>query len=718
MEKLCEYFNDIGLLELNNINTFLKIYSNISPNNYDNKNERIVHALYSYLSLITKNDQQLYDISKNVVDSFSNNQIVNRYKGLNLINNIFRTKLHSRFNLFLFKINQFLFRQINKNKFRNSQKLPSYTNNNILKENNINNDYLNNYENLNNFPIKKGKIMKKPKNKENDSFNDIIYKLSKEDEFDYFPPPQNVKKNNTRKSKPKSLNNKKMRNINLNYNYDESKYSPYKYNKDFIDINENIYNSKYTPAKYNMNNRYYGYNNGINNQKEKLYEYYNNINNVNIPNNSYYNSYNKFIPVNSRNNEPLNYKNYNNYSYYNDYNNFYPYYYDNNYTFYQKQKDHIKKVEAKIIQLKAKQMNEISEKCTFSPVVHKSPKFKKNKKQLNRCLTSLNLENRKYNINDKNISDNNSIKSQNLLKMKENINKIIDDYMSVNSNDKPKKELKKSKTRSYSTPKLNNNKVESSHIDKMKEYENERAKMFTFKPNINPNNESKSKVFEIPVKKDEKKNNDKQELNNSKNKKKVKRPKSEIEKIFKRLSENKVKKEEKKLKKKPIINWDERFKKHKADYPQDFADNKKNYKPKNKKKLKTNTDIKKEESKENKKDEKIEEKIDDKKEDKNEDNKKEENNNNDEKKDYKKDDKKDESLNTNNNIVQSNDNGNLNGEEKKENDNELNGNNSIYNSIFSSTNLEQKMKEMEEHKLLDNITLNSRALQGIKINQQ
>ena len=493
MEKLCEYFNDLGILQLNDVNTFLKIYSNISPNNYENKNEKIILALFSYLSLISKNDQHLYDICKNMIDSYSNNQIVNRYKGLNIINNIFRTKLHSRFNLFLFKINQFLFIQNNINQIPNNQKIRSYTSNKIPKEKNLNINYFSNNENKNNFQVKNGKVMKKSKNKDNDNINDIIYKLSKEDEFDYMTSPPIVK--NNPKSKPKSSNNKKQRNIKLNYNYDDNKFSPYRYYH-INNINDYLYDNKYKffNTKFNNNNRYYCYNNRMNNEKEKIYDYYNNINNINFPINPNYNSYNKFIRINSRNNQPFNYINYNNYSNYNDYNNLSPYYYDNNYNFYQKQQAHLKKVEAKIIQLKAKQINEISEKCTFSPLIHKSPKYK-NKRHINRCLTSINLNNRKYNINDKVNSDNNSIKSQNLLKMKENINKIIDDYMSINSNNESKKEIKKSRNKSYSSPKLKNNNVQSTHIDKAKEYENERAKMFTFKPNINSNYESKGNVI-------------------------------------------------------------------------------------------------------------------------------------------------------------------------------------------------------------------------------
>ena len=705
MEKLCEYFNDLGILQLNDVNTFLKIYSNISPNNYENKNEKIILALFSYLSLITKNDQHLYEICKDMIDSYSNNQIINRYKGLNIINNIFRTKLYSRFNLFLFKINQFLFIQNNKNQTPNNQKIRSFTSNKIPKDKNLNTNYFNNYENKNNFHVKNGKVMKKSKIKDNDKINDIIYKFSKEDEFGYMTSPPFV--GNNPKSKPKSSNNKKQRNIKLNSNYDEDTFSPYRYNH-INNINDFLYDNKYKfcDTKFNINNRYYCYNNRRNNEKEKIYDYYNNINNINFPINPNYNSYNKFIRINSRNNQPFNYINYNNYSNYNDYNNLSPYYYDNNYNFYQKQQAHLKKVEAKIIQLKAKQINDISEKCTFSPLIHKSPKYK-NKRHINRCLTSINLNNRKYNINDKVNSDNNSIKSQNLLKMKENINKIIDDYMSINSNNESKKEIKKSRNKSYSSPKLKNNNVQSTHIDKAKEYENERAKMFTFKPNINSNYESKGNVIERLTKLPDKKNdNKKEELNKSNTEKKNKRPKSEINLIVKRLTEKKEKKQNDnskndKKKNKQIINWDERFKKHKKSYPQDYKNNNKPKKIKNIKKDNNTSPNEKIEDKKEK--DKNEEKIDDKKEDKIEDRKGETSNG------------KNDSININNNGENKN-NGNIKKEDKKDEESELNRSNTIYNSITSSVYLEEKRKELEKTGLLNNMQLNSRGLQGIRDN--
>ena len=91
LEKICEYFNDIGILQLDNIDKFLKIYKQISQNNFKNKSDKLILALFTYITLISKNEQQLYDICKNIINSFTNNQILHRYRALYIINNIINT---------------------------------------------------------------------------------------------------------------------------------------------------------------------------------------------------------------------------------------------------------------------------------------------------------------------------------------------------------------------------------------------------------------------------------------------------------------------------------------------------------------------------------------------------------------------------------------------------------------------------------------------------
>lgn len=608
IEKLCEYLNDIGLLQLSNINTFLKIYSQISHNKYKNPTDKLALALFSYLGLVSKNEQHLYDICKNIVESFSNNQIIQRYRGIKLLRNILKSKLHSRFNSFLSKLNNHIYRRQNRN--RGSPRKNYYNDNNSNNNNLYRNKNL--YRSLNNedsnsmVPMKKGRIIKKNKNinKNNSDSNDIndnippyldnkieISSLEEDKECTFSPK---INKN----YKPKSRSNSKnARNVNLNYNYDDYKLSPYKYKKN---LDQNLYysgnlnnNNRYTPFKNNTN---YGHNNKINDEIEKLYEYYNDPSNN--PDN-YYKSktQSRFYPINSNrgtypylsntnnyNYNARNYPNPNYVNYNNGNNNILYHYYDDKYDFYKKGQEHVKKVEDKILQMKIQKFNELSEACTFSPIVHSPPRYinkrssKGKNKGLNRCLTSTNLQKRNYLNIDDNSKDKKNPPNQKLIKMKNNINKIIDDYADDYYNNYPQKQIKRKRPRSYSASKIKNNKNENS-IYKKREEEIIKERVFPFFPNIKYGVEVKSTFAQRQNKyindkiENEKKIKDELDKQQKEYDKKYKRPEKEVEKIFDELYKRQTKNEkekqlenakekEKSKKKKPIIDWDAKIRKN------------------------------------------------------------------------------------------------------------------------------------------------------------
>ena len=605
IEKLCEYLNDIGLLQLSNINTFLKIYSQISHNKYKNPTDKLALALFSYLGLVSKNEQHLYDVCKNIVESFSNNQIIQRYRGIKLLRNILKSKLHSRFNTFLSKLNTHIYRRQNRNRGSPRKKYynDNYNNsNNLYKNKNLYNS-LNNEDSNNMVPMKKGRIVKKNKNKNNnesDTNDNIspyldnkieISSLEEEKECTFSP---RINKN----YKPKSRSNSKnARNVNLNYNYDDYKFSP---NKNKKKLNQNLYysgnlnNNRYTPFKNNTN---YGHNNVINDEIEKLYEYYNDPNNN--PDN-YYKSktQSRFFPMNSnrgtypylsnQDNYNYNVRNYPNPNYMNycngNNNSILYHYYDNNYDFYRKGQEHVKKVEDKILQMKIQKFNELSEACTFSPIVHSPPRYinkrssKGTNKGLNRCLTSTNLQKRNYLNIDDNSNDKKNPSNQKIIKMKNNINKIIDDYADDYYKNYPQKQISKKRPRSYSASKIKNNQKEDS-IYKKREIEIRKERMFPFFPNIKYGVEVKSTFADRQNKylsdkeENEKKIKDELDKKQKEYEKKYKRPKKEVEEIFKNLYDKKTgkdkekqldkeKEKEKSKKKKPIIDWDARIKKN------------------------------------------------------------------------------------------------------------------------------------------------------------
>ena len=181
IEKICEYLNDIGILQLENINNFLKIYTKISQNKFKNKSDNLILALFSYITLISKNEQHLYDICKNIVNSFTNNQILYRYRGIYMLNNIFKTKLYSRYISFFLKLNSF------RNKINLYSKHKSIKSNkrNLIRENYKNEEKIlnNNSSSRKKLNNKIGKIIntKSIKIKTNND-NNIYINLNKDNE--------------------------------------------------------------------------------------------------------------------------------------------------------------------------------------------------------------------------------------------------------------------------------------------------------------------------------------------------------------------------------------------------------------------------------------------------------------------------------------------------------------------------------------------------------
>ena len=589
IEKICEYLNDIGLLQLNNISTFLKIYSNINNNKQKNELNKIILALFSYISSISKNEQQLYDICKNIINSFTNNQIVHRYRGIKILNNIFKSKLSSRYNLFLFKLNLFLFKKYNKNIY---PKRNIINNDNELKEEFKINTQINFDWNKNKDDIKKGKIINKKKNKQsNNNINELIDKLfsDKEDEYNFTPEPKpNYKSYKSQLKNKVNVNNNYKRNINLNYNYDNYKYSPHTYNY----INEDGNNNNIS-FKNNIN---YGHNNEINNEIYKLYNYYHNYDSPNKAPSVKYKSSNKknnFNPIYSNRGLYPNNVNYDYYNYYNNYNNLYYPNYGNNYIyydFYRKEQDHVKKVEDKIFQLKVQKYNDISEQCTFNPQINKFPKYcynSKNKsknKHLNRSLTSINIKDRNFfNINNINNDD-----SQNIKEIKIRADKK--DYLL--------KKNKKNRPRSFSASKLKTkeNKKELSidkksgeqSIYKIKENKNDvpNVKNNVENKNLKSFDERQKKYIEEKQNKNKEKAKEKEKEKQKEDLKQTKKHKINSKEVVKRLydekinnNQNKIKKEEEKPKKK-IIDWDKKKRDYNKLYPNDFNNKNKNKKSK------------------------------------------------------------------------------------------------------------------------------------------
>ena len=598
VEKICEYFNEIGILQLEDMNRFLKIYSQISQNKLKNKSDKIILSLFSYISYISKNEKQLYEICKNIVNNFSNNQILHRYRGLYMMNNIFKSKIHSRFISFLYKL---IFSSNKKHAYSNMIipkliKSKSNTRNifpNVYgKEEYVDNVNYTGRNKIINNRIKKGKIIKKysgnKKRINNENINENIKEFKNNNNicksYDFYEnKKENIFSPKRNKNKNSKINSKSNENINDEINY-FSTFSRSNLSKS----NSNIHKKKSSRHLDNYSN-----NNKINEELEKMIEniskYNGNPSNMKyIPKKTIYRTeFNPMYTSDSYTEMPF-------YSYPNIKINKTNNYFDEDYDFYQNEEDHIKKVQDKIFQLKLKKMDKISRECTFNPEINEVPRYlyENMKGENNYNEINLNYENNYknniYNINyENNLNNNSFINSRSFSKKKRD--KFSEEFIDEDYNIYPQKRKNFSKdSRSYSNSKGKKNEF-SIYKAKKEELMKQLKEQYPFMPSIkgNKNFEIKStfderqrKFIEEKRKKFQEKQEEEQkeieEMKKFYNKQKAnikelvnKLYDKEAEKIKERLKKEK----EEKSKKKKVIDWDKRNKENREKYPEEYQIN-------------------------------------------------------------------------------------------------------------------------------------------------
>ena len=184
--KLCDYLYDTGIIDIESIDNFSEIHKKIMNNNNDNSRnncEKIKLTLSSYLSQKLNSKQNLNKFSQNIIKSFTDKLLINRYSGIKLLYSILFSKLRSIYILFFSKINFFIFNkkcndpilEIKKGRIIKSKNSKIYNNNNKNNERklSLNFDY-----DLNKKPIQLDhEIFLKIKNK-----NIELEKKAKEEE--------------------------------------------------------------------------------------------------------------------------------------------------------------------------------------------------------------------------------------------------------------------------------------------------------------------------------------------------------------------------------------------------------------------------------------------------------------------------------------------------------------------------------------------------------
>ena len=574
IKKICEYLSEIGILELKDLNYFLKIYSEIENNKCKREIDRLKICLFIYINSISKNDNHLFKICRNIIDSYLNTQLVFKYKALNSFNNIFKLKLKSLFNLFFYKLNLFV---LNKKKskfivqpvYYRQNKLENHNKNNINKSKEEYKDY-------------KGKI--KHKFNINDINNDPKDRITVEDvrECTFAPcineyKPYKENKENTEQIKsftyytpsfnilakiPDNIKNIKNENYYLNNIIDIERLKTYNGN------NNNIIN-KYGNKKRNSSSL------DIHNYSSQI------KNDLNFDNNNYYHKNNCLYIINKENNinkkrskTPRQQESLNTSEIFNN--------------FLLKQNKHVKDVERKIMNLKLEERNKEEKECSFSPEIHSynvhnrfsgylenlNNYYNNNSKNRNINLLTSHYNSSSSNKSNINIHNNNGI----CRKFEGSLSPIGDNFT---------KELYNIGQSSNSKKRINSvgqeffDKLSRENKEKDKKIQDLRDKVmneiYTFSPKIEYNDKYKIKgSFEerqkeyIQNKKrlENKKDEDEKIYMDEMNKMYMPKYKSKNKDIINRLYDKEIDKIKKdktndEKKKKNVINWNKRYKESK-----------------------------------------------------------------------------------------------------------------------------------------------------------
>ena len=367
VEKLCQYLNEIGIIEYENINIFLNIYSTLNNKKYSSESDKIIDALKIYLNDNFIRNNQTLKLCQSIVSSYNTYQIISKYKALNNMNIILQDKFKSQYILFFLKLSLYLLNNDSGNKTTKkkilNKKSKSKKNINKFDKNEDDNDNINqNDENIELISSDDERectftphINKNFKGyKKNNINNNIESKV-------YYSPAFNIS--------AKFPLNKYQNNIYTNQSFSDNNLNNYSYS------NLNVSNDNRSNISYNQYGNNYNqfpepqFNNEYNmNYNNRIY-YNDNMNNMLImQDNNDYNNQNIIM-----NNQNLYNKKYNNNNYSNISNN-------NNEKksdlFFNKELYHIEKVKQKIENMKMEKINKISEECTFKPKIntnYKSP---------------------------------------------------------------------------------------------------------------------------------------------------------------------------------------------------------------------------------------------------------------------------------------------------------------------------------------------------------
>ena len=384
MEKVCEYLNEIGILDYDNINTFLNIYSKLSNQNNTSDMNKIIDTLKIYLNNYFIKNNQTLKLCQNIVYSYNTYQLISKFKSLNNMNNILLQKLRNIYIIFFLNLSLYILKKKEKGK--------------IMKQ-----------RNLGRKSKSKKKYFQSDKyNEEGNNINNNVDNtglISSDDERECTFTPQINK--NFKGYKKNDINNNIESHIyyspafNISSKFPINQYQNNIYtNQSFTDNNMNNYSlSNLNISNDNRSNM--SYNRYGNNYNQFPEQQYNNEYNLNPNNRTYYSNNNRMVLPNYNNN------NFN-------MNNQYPYNNKSNYSnisdinqknadlFFNKELYFIQKVKDKIENMKIEELNKIKQECPFKPKINTNYKSFYPGKDLKEKEKSIDIKDKNTTIQIKN----------------------------------------------------------------------------------------------------------------------------------------------------------------------------------------------------------------------------------------------------------------------------------------------------------------------------
>ena len=498
IEKICEYLSEIGILEYENINIFLDIYTKLNNTKISDK---IIDTLAIYINNNYIKNNQLQNLSKSIISSFNNYQLILKYRILNNMKNILYSKIQTKYIIFFLNLSFYLLRKksnsskINlSNKKKKSIKKLIKKKENKLGDNNDENNY--NEENTElissdderecTFTPKINKNFKGYKKDKNNIESQVYYSpaFNISSKFPINNYQNNIPINNYYNINDNSYTDNNYSNYSNYNNYNISNETRSNRSYNILDNNQ-LFNNDYLLNEYNSN--YYSNNSFYSSNNSRLLQ--SNINN-----------YNNILPMNNQNSLMRNYPNIQNSNIYN---------YNRNDEFFNKELEHIQRVKDKIQNMKIEKLNKIKEECTFEPKINTNYKsfYYQNKELENNNINKRNqyqeqlqqIEPNRFQKSYKNIPSNmNNLNNQKIIKLKkkEPLEIIQESNNNLNQNSLIIKKKKENKKRSYSEKKKGIKIIEDLSLarkrrtDKTKRLMKER----NFTPKIRKSDKYKDKV--------------------------------------------------------------------------------------------------------------------------------------------------------------------------------------------------------------------------------